>query len=516
MEKCVKGLKNEIKQVENYLQNNIKLIVIIIFFGLLSYGFSLCNFTIGVDTEYAIANHGSNSSDWIGQGRFGIGILKLIFSTNAILPFRNTYLAVVLMIVNTILLCYALNSKDKNKNSILSIIMSVLYITSPIYVHNLYFTTYNFEIQVGILLSILAFYMSSKYILDGIKNKALILSSILITGFCIGIYESFISFIFSLICYKIIDYLIELKREEKVVKFKEFLGIIVKYAFIMIASVIVYYIADKVFTSFVPDDAYTDYFIAWNKQGVDVIIRDVLRYIKALLIDNRIVGTGIIFLTCIISSALILYYAIFKKSLRIYIPLLITAIMVSPFILTIALGSAMPFRTQQALILVAPLIFGILYKTINNKYFRGAILTIAILVGFYQTMNTNKLLYSDYARYQQDVDLTRQIANKITELGYTQQEKYKVVCIGQNETNLAPNIINQDVIGCSIYAWNYGNPSRIRAFMVDHGNNYMSISKQDIEKAKKYSSNMPNWPNEGSIKLIDNNIIVVKLSEPFK
>lgn len=515
MDKYFNAIKDETLKLKSYLENNKKLIIIIIFFGLLAYGFSLVNFTVGVDTEYAISSQGSYSSRWIEQGRFGVGILKKIFSTNDIIPFRNTYLAITLMIVNTILLCYVLNSNKKKSNNILSIIMAILYVTSPIFVHNLYFTTYNFEIQIGILLCILACYMSSKYILDGVKNKVLISVAVLIMAYSVGIYQSFVSFFFALVCYKIIDHLIELKEENKIMKFKEFAIIVMKYAALMIVSMAVYYIIDKVSAIFIPKTSYTSQFIGWKVYSFGVVISNIKHYIKGILLQNVIVGTNIILYTTMISGALILYYAMFKKALRVYVPLLIMAIMGSPFIITVLLGTEMPYRTQQTLILITPLIFGIMYKTITNKYVRAAICGIVIMVGFNQTMYTNKLLYSDYARYEQDLDLTRQINTRVSDLGYTDLSKYKIMCIGKKETNNAPNIIKQELIGFSIYEWDDGNPRRTTAFMRDNGYNYIKVEREDpdIKKAKEFSANMPVWPNVGSIQLMDNNIIVVKLSE---
>jgi len=505
-------LKDEVEKFGNFISKNKKLVITIFFFVILSYGFSLCNFTIGVDTECSILAQGSNSQDWIGQGRFGIGILKIIFSTNQILPFRNTYLAIVLMIVNAILLCYTLKPKNKKNNTMLSSILAILFITSPIVVHNLYFTTYNFEIQVGILLCILASYISSKYILSGDKNKILFILPTLIMAFSIGIYESFISFYFALICYKIIDHLIELKNENKIMKNSEFIKIGISYIKLMVISVVIYYVINKIFTIFIPKDNYTDAFIDWTKYNFDVVVSNIIEYMKSVLLFNDIVGTNVIFYTCVISVLLVLYYSVFVKSLRISIPLLIISIILSPFILTIALGHGMPFRTQQALILITPLIFAIMYRTINNNYIRNVICLIVILIGFNQSMYTNKLLYSDYVRYQQDLDLTREITNKITDLGYTEPEKYKVICIGKKEADQTPNLIYQEAIGRSLFAWNDGVPNRISAFMIIHGNNYMGFNSDDIKKAKEFSIKMPIWPNRDCIQLIDN-IIVVKLSD---
>jgi len=515
-------IKNETEKLKNYIMNNKKLIIIIIFFCILSYGFSICNFTVGVDTEYAISSQSSDSTTWVEQGRFGVGILKKIFSTNQILPFRNIYLAIVLMIINTILLCYVLkpNNKNNNKknkdadsNSMLSIIMSILYITSPVFIHNLYFTTYNFEIQIGILFCIVSAYMSSKYILDGEKNKIFFILPVLIMTFTVGIYQSFISFYFALICYKIIDYLIELKRENKIMKSGKFIKIAFDYFKIIVISVVLYYIIDKISSVFIPKAQYISQFIGWKTYGFDFVFNGIIQYIKDILVHTKMVGTGIIFYTSLISVLLVVYYFIFKKSLRIYIPLLIGLIMLSPFMLTIALGSDMPYRTQQSLVLITPLIFGVMYQTINNRYLRNIMCLIVVLVGFNQSMYTNKLLYSDYVRYQQDLDLTRQINNKITELGYIEPEKYKVICIGKIETDQTPNIIKQELIGYSIYEWDEGNPKRISAFMRIHGKNYIKVDTDDVDikKAKTFALDMPIWPNKDCIQLIDN-VIVVKLS----
>jgi len=103
-----------------------------------------------------------------------------------------------------------------------------------------------------------------------------------------------------------------------------------------------------------------------------------------------------------------------------------------------------------------------------------------------------------------------QINNRIEQLGYS-NGNYKLVCLGKRETIQTPNIIKQELIGYSIFEWDWGNPYRIRSFLNIHGNNFLNINHDDIEKAKIKANNMPIWPNEGSIQLMDN-IIVVKLS----
>ena len=132
-------------------------------------------------------------------------------------------------------------------------------------------------------------------------------------------------------------------------------------------------------------------------------------------------------------------------------------------------------------------------------------------------MFINKLFYSNYLRFQYDINLSNQIADRILELDLSNKNEYPVVYLGKVETPIIPNMVKQEVIGYSIYEWDNGNYVRIQALMTMSGENnklvyYLEKDNETLQKAKKLAKYMPSWPSKESVALKDD-LIIIKLSE---
>lgn len=137
--------------------------------SLLCYGFKLSHYSLGIDEEFAMID-GSQPISWIAQDRFGMAILKKIFQTSSILPFWDTFMSVFILILSCLLWSYILTkflAKKEislaRKNFILFAFGS-LYLSFPLNAVYLSFSTYNFEVSCGILLTILSIWFSYKWV----------------------------------------------------------------------------------------------------------------------------------------------------------------------------------------------------------------------------------------------------------------------------------------------------------------------------------------------------------------
>ena len=142
-------IKKEYEELKSFVYNNKEVILIGLVFLIITFGYAVTMFTLGVSTETSVFNEASGSARWVAQSRFSTGILKKIFSTNQILPFRNSFLAVIMIFIVSIYSCKVLNKmsdNSKKNNKILNIVLTVLFITMPISVHYMYYLTYSFEI----------------------------------------------------------------------------------------------------------------------------------------------------------------------------------------------------------------------------------------------------------------------------------------------------------------------------------------------------------------------------------
>ncbi len=498
-------IEQEYKELKDFILNNKKTIIIGLVFLLITFGYATTLFTLGVSTETSVFNEASGSYRWVAQSRFSVGILKKIFSTNQILPFRTTFLAVIMIFIVAMYACKTFDLLAKGKNKVLSnIILIVLFITMPISVHYMYYLTYSFEIGMGMLICIMASDCFNKGIIIK-KSKVYSFIGLLLLSVGIGVYQSFVPF-FILVqstCLFLYFY-------NNNIKFKEKMSIIVKCIVFLLVAMVLFYLISKIFLIFVTEEKYTDGFFSWGKKEVKEILIELKEYFKNIYINTTIYGCKIITPTVLIGVLLAIYCALFKK--KWFEGLIIMFIMFTPMLLPISVGTAMPYRTQQTIMLMIPIIWYLLSNIVGLKKINNIICIIVCIIGIRQTMYVNKLFYSDYLRYQNDLNLSRKISNRIYDLNLDDIQNYPVVYLGKKETEDIPNLIRQELIGYSIYEWDNGNYKRMQHFMTLTTSNFKLATSEDYEKAKELGKNMENWPSKNSVALKDN-LIIVKLSD---
>lgn len=500
-------LKNEYDELKSFICNNKKVIIIGLIFLIITFGYAVTLFTLGVSTETSVFNEASGSARWVAQSRFSVGILKKIFSTNQILPFRNSFLAVIMIFIVAIYSCKVLNKMCNNSeknNTILNIVLTSLFITMPISVHYMYYLTYSFEIGIGMFVCILAADFFNKGVVFK-KDKKYIILGVALLAFGIGVYQSFVPFFILIESACMFIYFCN-----NSIELKDKLIIIWKCIVYLIVALILFILISKMFLIFIPEEKYTEGFFSWGKSETKQILLNLFKYCKDIYLNDGIYGCKIIKPTIVIGILMGFYYILIKK--KWFEGLILFFIMITPMILPVSVGTAMPYRTQQTIMLMVPIIWYLLCYTINLKKLNNAILVVVLLISIRQTLYVNKLFYSDYLRYQNDLNLSRKISNRIYDLDIENVKDYPVVYLGKKETEIIPNLIRQELIGYSIYEWDNGNYKRMQHFMTLTTNNFKLATEQDVSKAKQLGKDMPSWPAKESIALKEN-IILVKLSD---
>lgn len=505
-----------------FIKNNKVLIIFTIIFTIISFGFLLFIYTIGVDTEYSIFIESSPTYRWIAQGRFGIGIFKFLMATNNIHPFRNTLLSLICVIINSLLLCKMFgdikNKKTNNKNdNKANIIFALLYTTFPIAVHYMYFTTYNFEVSFSMILTSLSIYFLNKYVIFKDAKKYLLYGIILLM-LAISFYQSLIPVYIAIVLASIILFLLaDLEEKKQKIKSIKILKLILNYVMALIVALVLYYILNKIIINFVPNEPYLNGFFGWEYKEINLLIEELKNYFLNIYFKGGIYGSFIVLPTIILSGLIIIVNAFKKNSYKIIIPLLIITFILTPMIMSFGLGISMPFRTQQVMLITIPFIWYLAYYFINSKILKNLFFIVVFLISLRQTMYINKLLYSNYLRYNEDVNISRKISDKIYDLNIENLENYPVVYLGKKETTEIPNNIKQELIGYSIYEWDNGNYVRIQALVTMVADKFKTVyylkkDEDTLVKARDLSKDMPSWPNKGSIDF-RGGMIIVKLSE---
>jgi len=494
----------EFSKLIKYISKNKYIIYVTIFFTVLTHGVSLFYFKIGIDSEKAIVNY--NPRGWIEQGRFGIPLIKKIFSTETItVPAYNILLGLTMLVLFSILSIYIINKYTEIHSKLANIVFLIIFITFSQIPTYMTFVMYSFEVSMAYFIVALSILFISKAILEKHNVWDFVLGIILLI-IAISIYQSFISLYVSFVC--IICFVSSNKNKDII---SEIINV-GKFIVVLVIAAITYFFINFILTgSIMNGDGYLGNFIGWKNNAIPKVIIEIIHSIGGVITGKNLYGAEILKIYYIIMP-LILITLLFKSK-KIIKAIYLIGFAISPFLFNIVLGSAQPVRSLMALPFFVGMFSYILILIFKNRNIQKLAFIGLVLIGMYQAQATSKLYFGDYMRYEQDIQLGNSIAEKVEKLDLGEIPQYPIVYVGQHSLQENNLIIHNEVIGYSFFEWDQGNITRINYFMNILGHNYLVPSNDEVKKAYSISKNMPQWPSSGSVKF-EGNVIVVKLSEP--
>lgn len=505
-------IKEEASDFINLIKTHSIPMLGVMFITTLAFGFEITNFTLSIDEERAIYDAGWNvPTVWITQGRPGIALIKLIFNTDVIVPFWNTLLSVSVLLFASLIWSQAFykSLQDKKFKAGALFVFSVLFLTSPVHTEYMAFSTYNFEISVGYVLTAIAVLFLSHWFSN--KRKSALLLGIIAYVAALTIYQSFITvFLCGVSILLVLQFNNNLKQG-KSARVRESLSLLIQFMIILVMGVGLYKLIDMLLQEFYPSSGYVEGFFWWTYLDKEIIVNELRRFITSMISGNKLFGVNLLLPTILAGGLVGLYYLFKGKGYKVLLPVLMIIIIISPFLLSMLLGSPTPLRAMQALPIMFAGVWLIVYQLIDRETVKTLLIVVAFVVSIYQAQTMTRLFYSDNLRYQGDIVLAQRVAERIAHLTAVENPSIPVVFVGTYTHKDNPNIIRSEILGSSFFEWEGGNTHRIIAFMNTLGYNYRVPTKQDIEKARELSTDMTQWPDPGSIDSREN-LIIVKLS----
>lgn len=508
---------SEIQNMVDLVHSQRTAIVVLLVFSILAFGFEIVNFTQSIDEERAIFFADWNvPTVWIGQGRPGITLIKLLFNTEKVVPLWNTFLAVLLLLMSCVVwvTVFTKNLKTKVSRGQVITVFGALFLTMPIHAEYMAFSTYNFEISVGFLFSSLSTLFLTNWFQH--RDKISLGIGLLTYVFVLSIYQSFITVLLCGLTLSLALYYSNRSGNTKSISWKELLRILGGLILIMLAGYLSYLAIDKILREIYPSSGYIEGFFWWSYLDVSTIFRELRIYFSDIVIGKKIFG-GIFFLPTIVLGFCVMGIR-FVRDLKSHgvlgaslVSMLTLGVIGSPFMLSLLTGSPTPLRAMQVLPLMMAGVWLLAYDTLGSSNFRFLLVCLVVLVGSYQSQSMTRLFYSDNLRYGEDIVLGHLIATRITNILPTDNPELPVVFVGKRAP-VNSGIIRSEVLGKSFFEWEGGNTYRIAAFLNNLGYRYPLPSPDQIKEAQTLSSDMPPWPDPGSVEIIDN-IIVIKLSD---
>lgn len=489
----------------------------------LCYGFTLTNFSVGVDDErFKIF---STRGEWAAQGRWGSYVTKYLFNSYEFLPFWRDFIAVLLMIFGVTLWCYFIQKYSNdffNKNSL--IVFACVAISFPYIASAFILEMLTIEIGLIFALSALSLLFAAKFFIKASENdlpkhtwKYLIVSILLLT-YAISFYETSCSFFLTGI-FILCIILSSTSSNKNEYSTKKCIGIFFSLIFVLLASIILWKIIGVlvVKTLSMQMSGYTNHMIAYDKNNLfQSFITFVPNWFK-MLIQNA--ATDMADFTFIFSTVVVIAISTYlsiknKKWIILLFGIGCVLSAQSMYFLTGYLWLAK--RSLYSMCVLTGFACALLFAVLENVHvgklkLRNVVAFVMVLIVFYQSKSLNQVFFTDYLRYQMDISTMNTIALEI-EKTQSENTKKPVAFVGAlNEYNLKLG----DIEGHTLFMWDriYTVDQelasvRIFDFMNMHGYNIQKAENVNPEKLKKQILDMPTYPRNGYVKDCGDYIIV--------
>lgn len=493
-------LKECKKNMLIFLRNK-KYITCLILTSILSYGFMLTHYSIGID-DLCLDRY-VDGTYILSAGRFGTWLIYKLLNINSYIPFWVDFISVLLLLFTALLLCSFIKfiTKDKLKD-ISYILFTCAYISFPVITNFMVYLPTKLTVVISNL--IIVFILIIIYNEHFIKNNIKIYFKLLpLLVFAISMYESCCQTYIVLMF--IVLFLYNLYNKK--LKWKDILLFIIKVLSLLIISITLYFglslMLYKVLDYFnVLELDYSNKYTIIHAllKGENII--DIFKFKYYDLINNKSI---ISFLILIIISLIMNFKEHIKRDNKSIILFLL--IILSNFILFILLYLNL-YRMYYSWILT----FSFILLYLCNRFKKNnVIIMLCFIVILFNTKISNQLYYNDYRGYLRDVNYTNYIVNNI--YNNVNDTTKPILFISSNKyLNTEDLFINYEN-KVSIYDWGIGafneDYTEIIKFINHQGYNFKLVNDYD-KYYQEYMKLDYTLRNKDVIELDD--FIVVKIS----
>ncbi len=474
---------------------------------LLSYGFALTNYSLSIDDEIALNT--DQVGAWLPQGRFSITLLKLLLGDRMPLPFATMGIALAVLIAATLLWAFAFDRSASGRLTGTSglILFGVFFVSVPTQAYYLTFGTFNVEVSAGYVLAGLSVLLSWRWSIER-RSWVNALLAWVCALFAVGTYQPF-----AVVCVTGVAVALLLRMTAQPggtrIPQRRLLREGVRCVLPTLAGAASALAVNAVL---IPRDSYVGLYVGWGQSSARSIVESLAAYVRATLTGNGFVG-GHAVLWAELAGLAVAAYFIWNavRDREALLPVMFLFVLLSPFAVSVALGTPMPVRTQQVL----PLAFGSFWLFVPLAFGASSMIrwggaAAAVLIVVWNAQANTQLFMSQYLTYQYDRDRATAIVGQLVDEGWA-GDPLPIVIVGAIVPPNEPFLVRSETFGGSFFSWN-GEP-RAAPFMRTLGYPFLGPSPEQSSRAEEAASSMPVWPALGSVELVDG-IAVVKMGEP--
>ena len=504
-----------------FIKNSKYAIIIITLFALCAFGQRILSDSFSVDVEVYIYNNNIGTTvnwDWWNSlNRWGLVWLNQVLQTNGFPIFVANFTTVLTMIIYSIAFnfLFYINMKEEYRDNFLKyqFIFPIIFLTNPIFAEQYNFVHQNMSVAIGILMIPLSLLLFHKVeIVDSKLQKVLIFClgiGMAVLGF--GVYQSIIVLYVAtvVVCY----FLKVLKEEDNNWKY------LVKQIGIFSIIIIIYQIISKL-----TGEKATYLQIAWLKDDFFICIRNIWYVIKDT-IKCRGMFYNIGYTLALGLLAIFTIHLIVKKKMRTGLAISLLGIAIIPFYIMIITGVNQFYRTQfnysfatGIILMLAALLFN--KNTIAVKIGKTTLIILIFIIAYRQTYTTANLFNTADIVYKNDVKMAEKLTDKIEQKEwYNENKEYTLIFVGIYEHQSMNIYLKGELIGESLFSFGKddgcGISGRANMFLDILGYHFRIPTAEEFCEAKEYvqKENIKTWPNDKSIILMNEDTIIVRLSE---
>lgn len=506
-----------------FLREYRNLLWICLVFVLFVYGLRIFRDHIFIDSELMILRPEFMQSVWLGSGRFGLVLTSRLFGMGRLVPYLQGGGTAFTMYWAGIVFSYCVyNWCGHNREyRFFHYLFPLLFLSAPVWTEQFLFLLQAFEIAFAVLLCLAAAFCVCRW--DQKSQPVFLILGLVFMVWGFGSYQAMFPLYLSLVLIAFVISYINGRTEDA-------LRCGIKHALVFFAGCLLYMILVKA-TKYAAgaDSGYISGMVRWRTDG----IRNCLFHIRVELV-RVLKGKSLYFnkiylpAMCLCGLQMMCRGWKNKKSIRDYLCFLsgLGLLALSPFFLNLATGNLQMIRAHLVYPAVSALFLSHLTVWDKNsaKSFKtlGIVLAQAacIVTAERNGARTIQIYESAWEAYRNDlITANRMYADICEAAGSADVSECMVIFVGKRDAGLAGQAAVEELSGRSFFEaeahTELGGSGRIGNWLLTLGMDMRVMGAEEGDRylqAIAYMEDAPDWPAEGSVRKMGDDVIVVKMS----
>lgn len=493
--------------------SNKTLIFFVVLVTVLCFGFTVTNFSIGVDDparNYYL--YSKNIGSMIQQGRLMHVAFNYLTHTIQFIPFFTDFVGAALYALSALLFCGLFQYVTECKFGTASLIaFSTIYISSSVIAEKY---IYHLDVIVTILsycLCAIALVYAYRFVQE--KKPALLLWACMVLMGALGSYESF-AFVY--FCGVFAIFILEIVVKQVPKTFRSILCDGLLYALILCISMVAYYSLVYGVQILTGQEGIFVRYNYWAESGENIVktffmaTENIAQFFENSIWD-RYLPIVVFCLLSVIGFVLFVYLSARRKN--IWLILCYCAMWAGNFLIHYANGNFIARGAQTFCLFTGFVILILVDFSACRKVIKQLTCCAVALLVFVQSADMNRWFYNDYIRYKKEAFVINTVATRLVaecdlskSVVFTNNPDFTYLDTARYQGR---QVNGNSVLYWSVYAWNDPTQPFVTELFQMHGYDFVRSPTEEIFiAAHEKAEAMPAWPQEGYLQEFDDFIVV--------